>query len=804
VDWDLIRQDLRYSVRSLWRARVFTATAVLVTALGVGANTAAFSVADFVLVRPLPYPEPDTLVRLCEGPRRGGGWGCNNQLSPANYRDLKAMSSSFRALGAYANGTANLVGGGEPRRLAIASVTADVLPLFNVPPALGRTFDTAAGDLNAAVISFGLWQSQFGGDPAILGKSANLNGAPHVIVGVMPRGFAFPSRDVQLWTRLTLREEDFENRNNSYLEAVGRLRPGMTFEQADAELRRLADQLATQHPDTNRETGVSFFRMRDTMAPRYRHMLLTLIGASLCLLLLTSANLASLFLARAASQTREMALRAALGAGRHRLVRQLATESAAIAAAGGALGVLIAWWSLPVFAALVPPTLPLDATPGLDWRLLVVAGASAMSTAITVGILPARRAARAEFSALRVAPGADRAPRQRVRHGLVTFELAASVVLLVAAGLLVRAVWRVQSVDPGFVPTNVLTVKTALPRPKYDSPARRADFYEQVLTRVRALPTVEGAAFTSGLPLVVTGLVTDVIVAGRSADLAGDSPVSHRWVTDEYFSTMGIPIRRGRDLAAGDTAASRWVAVVSQSFADRYWPGQDPIGRVFTHRGRERAVVGVVGDVRVRGLERSSEPQIYLPAAQAAETMPSGFDPRDLVIRHGGSSEPLVAAIRQIVHAVDPDQPLSDIRALTDVVAGETAPRRVQAQVLGALALVAILLTGVGVYGLLSYTVSQRSREIGVRLALGADTRRIGRMVVVDGLQLAAVGIGSGVVVAYWIAKSMSALLFGIAPGDPATFAAAGGVVLLTALAGSVAPAFRAIRVSPMSALRGD
>jgi predicted permease len=808
AQWDILRQDLRYTARTLIRARGFALTAILVIALGVGANTAAFSVADFVLLRPLPFPDPDALVRLCEGPRTGGGWGCMNQLSPANYRDFKRMSSSFEEMGAFASDAVNLVGGGEPRRLAITPVTPEVLPVLGVQPLLGRVFGARAQDdvdVDAAVISYGLWQSQFGGDSGVLGRKINLNGAPFTIIGVMPRGFYFPGREVQMWTRLTFRHEDFETRTNSYIEGVGRLKPGVTFEQARAELVMLAERLGRDYPATNAETGVSFYRMRDNMSPRFRVMLLTLSGASLCLLLLTCANLANLLLARAAAHERELAVRAALGAGRQRLVRQLITQSVVLTFLGGALGLLIAWLTVPLFASLVPSTLPVATQPTLDRRVLVVAALFTGLTALGFGLLPALRAGRTGFAALRDSGRVGGGRKQRLRAVLVTVEVTMSVVLLITSGLLIRAVWRVQAVDPGFAPQNVLTLKTALPRPKYDSPLRRSQFYERVLTEVRALPGVQSAAFISGLPMVVTGLITGVDVPGleaRSARSGGG--VSHRWVTPQYFRTMGIPIRTGRDIEDADTGDRAWVAVVSASFAERYWPGQDPLGKTFGHRGRTRTVVGVVGDVKVRGLERSNEPQMYLPAAQAPEAFPAVFDPKDLVIRYSGRGETLVSAVRQIVRTVDPEQPVSDVRAMEAVLAGDTASRRAQLQVLGVLAVVAILLAGVGIYGLLAYTVSQRSQEIAVRLALGADPLRVGRMIFADGMRLALFGILPGVLGAYAAARGMSTLLFGVAPNDPATFAAGVGVAVLMTFAGSVVPALRAVRVTPMSVLRAE
>lgn len=802
----ILIQDLRYTVRTWSRARGFALTAILVTALGVGANTAAFSVADFVLLRPLPFPDFEALVLLCEGPRTGSGWGCMNELSPANYRDLKAMSASFAAMGALAGDAVNLVGGAEPRRLSIARVTHDVLPLLGVNPVLGRVFEARNEESTAVVIGHGLWQSQFGGDAGVLGRTVNLNGSPFTIVGVMPPAFYFPNRETQLWTALTFREEDFANRTNTYIQGVGRLTAGVTFEQARAELVSLAERLARDHPQTNAETGISFFRLRDNMSPRYRLMLMALGGATLCLLLLTCANLANLLLARAAAREREMAVRAALGAGKERLVRQLITESVMLTLLGGAAGLIVAAASVPLFSSLVPPTLPVASQPGLDLRVLGVACLFTALTGLGFGLVPAMRAARrCGFDSLRESNRSTGGLGQRrLRAVLVSVEVAVSVILLIASGLLIRAVWRVQSVDPGFRPQQVLTLRTALPRPKYDSPVRRTDFYQRALAQVRALPGVESAAFISGLPMVVTGLVTAVEIPGHEVRSARTNPVSHRWVTPEYFTAMGIPLLRGRDVENGDTADRAWVAVVSASFVERYWPGEDGLDRMFRHRGRLRTIVGVVGEVKVRGLERTNEPQMYLPAAQAEERTSANFDPKDMVIRHAGQHEPLVSAIRQIVRSVDAEQPISHVRTMEEVLAGETASRRAQLHVLGALASVAVLLSAVGIYGLLAYTVSQRSREIGVRLALGADPSHVGRMVFADGMRLALFGIVPGIALGYAAARGMRALLFGVPPNDSATFATAIGLALLMALAGSLVPALRAVRVAPMSVLRAE
>jgi predicted permease len=545
--------------------------------------------------------------------------------------------------------------------------------------------------------------------------------------------------------------------------------------------------------------------MRDYMSPRIRIMLLALGGATLCLMLLTCANLANLLLARATARERELAVRTALGAGTARLIRQLITESVVLAVLGGAAGIGVALVSVPLFSALVPQTLPLASQPGLDLRLLLFAAMFTSVTGLGFGLLPALRSGgRAGTSALREGSRAGSGNKQRVRGLLVTVEVTMAVILLISSGLLLRAVWRVQAIDPGFVAGNVLTLKTALPRPKYERSAQRDLFYTRVLTDIRALPGVHGAAFTSGLPMVMTGGINGIEVPGHPVRDRRTSGVSMRFVTTQFFRAMGIPVRAGREIEEGDTASRPGVAVVSESFVQRYWPGQDPIGKTFIHFKLPRTVVGVVGDVRVRGLERTSEPQMYLPARQAIDGVLSNYDPKDLVIRHDARLEALMPAIRQIVRAADPDQPISDVRSLDEVLASDSATRHAQLQVLGLLAVVAFILSGVGIYGLLAYTVSQRSQEIGVRLALGADPSSVGRMIFADGMRLALLGFIPGVVVAYLAGRGMSALLFGVTPSDPPTFAAALGLALLMSLVGSLVPALKAVRITPMAALKTE
>jgi predicted permease len=804
--WEILRHDVHYAARMMSRSRGFVTTVVLVTALGVGANTATFSVADAVLLRPLPFPDPGALVRLCEGPKDGGGWGCMNELSPANFRDVAAAVTRTRDWGAFTYAEGNLVGFGEPVRIGGTAVTANVFSVLGARPMMGRVFDANAPDRDegSVVLSYGLWQSQFGGDPGVVGKTIRLDDTPRVIVGVMPAGFQFPTPNDQFWTPLLLREDNYAQRDNTYLQSIGRLAPGATFEQARAELSAIFARLARDHPETNAETGFSFFRQRDFVLPRYKLMLLALCGASLSLLLLTGANLGNLLLVRAAGRERELAVRAALGAGRERLVRQMLTESVVLALVGGAAGVLVATLAVPLLSHLVPNTLPLAQAPRVDLRALAIAGAFTAITGIGFGLIPAAMVGRTGFRALRDGTRAGGGRRQRLRTALVMVEVAVSVVLLVASGLLIRAVWKVQGVDPGFASDRVLTLRTALPASRSADSVRRTEFYDRVLAGVQSLPGVTAAAYTSGLPMVLTGGIAGVEIPGAEVRNRRSDGVSLRYVTSQFFTTLGIPVLQGRAVEDGDRMGRPRVAVVSESFVQHYWPNENPIGKTFRVRGLDPVVVGVVRDIKVRGLERTNEPQLYMSAAQAPGQLGGLYIPKDLILRASVQGETMLPAVRDVIRRVDPEQPVSNVRLMSDVVAAQTADRRAQLRILSALAAVALLLTGVGIHGLLAFMVAQRAREIGVRLALGAEPGRVARMIVGEAARLALFGGIPGILAAYAAARAMSALLFGIPPGDPITLATGTVLVILVTLAGALVPAFRAVRVSPLLAMRAE
>ena len=808
VHWDILRQDLRYTLRTLARSPGFALTAVLVLALGVGANTAAFSVTDFVLIRPLPFSHPDRLVRLWE---KVPGYS-EMELSPANYVDWKRMSHSFDGMGAFWTISANLVGQGQPEHLEGASVTADLLPLLGVQPFMGRLF-TAAEDREGApgtvLLSYDLWQALFGGDPGVIGRHVDLDNEPYVIIGVMPRVFHFPSRNAEFWTPMRFHEhdDDFRDRTNNYLNVVARLKPEVSVAQAQAEMNVVAGQLERQFPRENRQTTSFVIPLRDDFSQQSRLLLMALSGAALCVLLIACANLANLLLARALVRQRELAVRTAMGAGRERLVRQMVTESLVLALIGGALGVLVAVATVPLLTRLVPAVLPIAQSPTVDLRVLIFAAAVSLLTGLGFGVFPALRACRqSDLIPLREGARAGGGRKERLRSALVVAEVTASVVLLVSAGLLVRALLRIQSTDPGFRTEGVVTLKTALPMPKYEKTASRAAFYDRVLSGVRALPGVSNAAYISFLPMVMGGGIWPVEVAGKLEEMtrSGSRTASLRFVTPGFFSTLGIPLHRGRDVSDSDTMDTPFAAVVSESFVRRYWPDQDPLGRHFKMAFHDRVIVGVVGDIRVRGLERTSEPQVYIPYRQVNDGWLIGYVPKDLVVHSASAPGSLLPAIREIIHDADAEEPISNVRTMADIVAGQTASRTTQLRVLGAFAFVAFLLAGVGIHGLLSFAVSRRTREIGVRIALGAQPSGIVRMVLRQGALLAVAGVLPGILLAYAAGRALEGLLAGVKPADPATFAGAIGLSVLMTVLGSLAPALRAVHIDPIAAIRSE
>lgn len=804
---DLLRQDLGYTVRSLSKAPGFALTAIAVTGLGIGANTAVFTVADNVLIRPLPFREPDRLVKLWESPP---GYAFM-ESSPANYLDWKARNTVFEATGAYYTITANMSGEGNPELLVGAVMTADTFPLLGVPPALGRWYEDTRGDADdrTVVLSYDLWQSHFGGDPAVLGKSMTFDGETVEVIGVMPRGFHYPQRDTAFWRPLNFRTgalaDYLEDRSNNMLDVIARLRDGVSVEQAREQMTGIATQLAHEYPEALAETGANVVRIRDEVPGRTRLLLGALLGAALAVLLIACGNLANLLVARAASRSREIAVRQALGAGRDRLLRQLLTESAVLASLGSVFGIVLAIPAIPFLSRLAPTALPV-ADPTLDLRVLAFTAMLMVLTSVALGIYPALRVSGtpSAMSLREGTRGSVGGRRERFRFALVSLQVTVSVSLLVCAGLLLEALWQIRSGDPGFRSEGVLTLRTALPLPKYPTAVQRQQFYTKVLEEVRTLPGVEHAAYTSALPMVLRGGIWPVSIGGVTMQRRGDQTASLRFVTPGYFSTLGIPLAAGRVFQDADGPGSALAAVVSRSFAERYWPGQDPLDRTFHFAFAERRIVGVVGDVRVRGMEQPSEPQVYLPAWQMpAEGLP-GYAPKDLAVKMRGNPETLLPGLRGIIRQVDPEQAISLVRTLSEIVDSDTAPRLTQLRVLGIFAGLALVLAAVGIHGLLSFMIAQRSQEIGVRMALGAARHHILLLVFRESFAMVATGIVLGSLFGYLAGRSMEALLAGLHSAQPLPFVIASILALAVTALGSLRPTIQALRVDPITVMRSE
>jgi putative ABC transport system permease protein len=804
VHWQIAKRDFTYSVRSLWRSPGFAVTALLLITIGIGANAAIFTLADFVLVRPLPFPHSERLVEIWEKHR---GYS-HMELSPANYRDFKAASTSYDGMGAYTNlNSKNLVGVGEPVRIDGAQVTGNLFEVLQRPALLGRSFterDDTPGAPGTVVVSYSLWQNEFGSDAGVLGKTIFLDGEPYSVVGVMPADFHFPDRETQFWTTFRFDEDAYKERDNNYIVGIGRLKPGVSLDRARTEMSLIAARLQQQYPKENENVDSNVVALRDHLSTQSRLLLITLCGAALCMLIITCANLANLLLVRSLARQKELSVRISLGANRRYIVRQLLSESMILGIVGGAAAVGVAFVALPLLSRLVPNALPIAQVPPLDVRMLLFALCLIALTVIGFGIAPALRASRsAGLSGLREGVRTGGAGHHRLRSALVIAEVVTSVVLLTSSGLLIRALWRVQSVDPGFRTDGVLTMRTELPLPKYEKVSTREQYYNKVLGDIRSLPGVDGAAYTSGLPMRMMGGIWPVSVNGDSPhDRSEGHSASLRFVTQEFFSTLGIPILRGRGVSDSDTSERQWVAVVSESFVKRYWPDQQPIGRHFNFGLHAREVVGIVPDIRVRGLEQNSEPQVYLPYKQVPDGDLIGYTPKDLVIHSSQNSETLLPAVRRIIANADPQQPISNIAPMEEVVSGQTQSRALQMRVLVIFTALAILLAGLGIYGLLSFTVSLRQQEFGIRMALGAARGDISTMVLKQGAVLALSGLLPGLALAYLAARLLQSLLAGVKPGDAATFASAAMLCLITALLGALLPALRAIRIDPSAVMR--
>jgi putative ABC transport system permease protein len=782
--------------------------ALVTLALGIGVNTAIFSAVDSILLRPLPFKDPDRLVSVWEQTLRLGIH--RNEVAPANFFDLRNQNQTLEGIGAYGPLDINLTGEGDPERLSGQLVSANVFSILGVEPALGRTFlqdEDQTGQHRVVVLSYGLWQRRFNGDPSLLNRNITLNGEAFTVVGVMPRGFFFPERENELWVPWAMEPEEASGRGDHYLRLIARLRPGSTVERANHDLESIAGRLEVEYPRTNEGLGFRSNPLHQDYVGDLRLPILILFAAVGLVLLIACANVANLLLAQATTRRREIAIRIALGARRWTIVRQLLVESLLLAGAGGLLGVLVAFWGVAALAKFLPESLSKLQAVTVDARVFVFTLGVSAVTAIIFGGVPALLASRTKPGATLndVARDVSGGTSGRlVRRLLVVSEVALAVVLLVGAGLLIRSFQRLRQVDIGFTTENRLTMKMVLPMPKYvKSEARRA-FYDQMLQRVEALPGVEAAGMITVLPLSFNGMNFSFSVEGRSSPSDIQLPFAlYRVVSPGYFRAMGIALQRGRLLDTHDSPDSQPVILINQRLAEQYWPNEDPMGKRLKigpvdSPNQWLTVVGIVNNVRQTGLYEQKH-EIYVPYAQERRVF---MAPRDLVVSTKGDVASVVGAVRQAVWAVDKDQPISNVRTMDQVVAAAISKERFQSLLLGLFAALALLLACVGLYGVISYAVVQRTHEIGVRMALGAKPVDVLSLVIRQGMGLTIIGLIIGVAVGSVVTRVLSDMLYGVSARDPLTFVGAPMLLLAVALLACYIPARRATRIDPLTALR--
>jgi putative ABC transport system permease protein len=802
-----LTQDVRYGVRQLRAAPRFTAAAIIVLALGIGANTTIFSAIDAAFLRPLPFSEPERLVSMsAELPYEFGGRPAGIPKGHPDLLDYRADTGAFSSIAAYATGGLNLAGGSEPIRATVTYVTDQFFETLGRRAMIGRTpvaEEYVKGGPKVIVLSHAIWQRLFGGDSRLIGKEVTLNERRYKVVGVMPPDFRFPSAsDSWITMPLPIGDDVFEAfRNYVPSNGVARLAPGATTSQAaqhlDAIRRRYKPVLGPDAPAVS-----SLVRpLQVTLVGDRGPALLVLMGSAALLLLIACANVTNLLLARASTRQREMAVRAALGATRGRIMRQLVVEQLLLTFAGGVVAAVIASLSLSALSSVLPPAMSDVAPPTLDGRVLAFTAAVALATSLIVGLAPAFGATRVDLGeAMKVnaATAGNSKRRGRARAALVVAEVSLALMLVVGAGLMIESLRVLLATDSGIVTENVATARLVLPRVRYETPAAKAAFYDAVLERLRAMPGVQSASAVNTLPLEPGGVIgLRVAASDGPQDDAHSVSALMLMASPGYFRTLGIPILAGTDLPArADT--TRDVAVINRTMAEKLWPGQNPIGRDFGWAGMRTTVIGVVGDVRTRSLERAATPQMYSPLSRGPQYYGA------LLVRGTVETSTLLANLRDAVRAVDPQQPLYEMRGMDDVVQKSIAPRRTNTVLLATFGGLALVLAAIGVYAVLSYGVAQRTREIGVRMALGARRNDVLRLVALEGLVLAAVGIAIGLAAAFGLARALGSMLYQVNPHDIRIFALAPVVLGVVALAATLAPAFRATRVDPMTALRSE
>src|SRR5262245_4166280 len=803
-------QDLRYGARMLLKKPGFTSVAVITLALGIGANTAIFSVVNAVILRPLPYPHAERMVYVLKGsmsdPRFEGSY------SPQNFADLRSRNQSFDSYSAFSYVSFTLTGDQQPEALDGILASADIGRVVGMAPALGRVLtaeEDAPGKEHVALISDGLWRRRFGADPQIVGRNVQLNGEPYAIIGVMPPNFNFPNPNIQVWAPLAIDSSKY-GRGHGFLQGVARLKPGVTVEQARADLQNIAEQIKKEIPWFDRDFTMHVETVRETRFGALDRPLMVLLGAVALVLLIACVNVANLMLGRATARWKEMALRSALGASRWSLVRLLLVESALLAAVGGAVGLLLASYGVDALVAINPAAIPASKKITIDGSVIAFTFLISLLAVALFGLAPAWQATKTDLSRAlrensRSATGARRL--KLMRGALVVAEISLSLVLLVSAGLLLESLWKLLNVNPGFRAENVVTCRIDLPRAKYPEDRRQAEFFRSVLGQARAIPGVEAVGLITHLPFSGSRGTSSFSIDDRPGSRGSNGQsADRRQVAPGYFAAMGIPLLAGRDFTDTDDMEHPGVAIIDEAAANRFWPNENPLGkRITIGMGQEvkiygkavsREIIGVVGNVKHEQLKDDFQPEIYVPAWHLPA--PNMY----LIVRGKASAESLIKSIRRAVQSVDPDQPIRRAQLLETAIATTVAPQRLVAVLLSLFAGLALTLAVVGIYGVMSYSVAQRRQEIGVRMALGAQSRDVLKLILRQGMTLALVGVGAGMLVSTALTRLMKGLLYGVGPNDPLTFVGIGLLLTVVTLLAAFIPARRATKVDPMVALR--
>jgi len=801
---EVLWQDVTYAVRRLVANPGFTLVALVTLALGIGANTAIFSIASGVLLQPPPFQDPDRLVMV---------WNDNSRISEKhdwhsypNYVDYRDLSTLTTGLSAFNAGGWTLTGAGEPERVPGCYATANLFDVLGVRPLYGRTFtreEDLGGAKNVVIVSYGFWQRHFGGRADTLGQTVVLNSLSRTIVGIMPKGFAFPEGKTEVWLPIPTTEYRSQ-RSAMWLQVIGRLKAGVTVARAQEDMDRVNADIRARVPQ-QAGYGVFVESYADHVVGRIRPAILILLGAVACVLLIACTNVANLLLARGATREREIALRAAIGAGRGRLVRQLLTESLVLAVLGGLAGGALGWWCLHVLLGAAPPDLPRIQEIGIDGRVLAFTAVASMMTGIAFGLVPALQTARTEpGAALKEGARGSSGGGVWIRRALVVAEVALAVVLLVGAGLMIRSYLTLQRVDLGFRTDHILTGDVLLQGSRYSKSAPVVDFYHQLTTRLAGLPGVQGAAAVGTIFLTATPASTNFSIEGRPDFRPEESvEIPYDGITPTYFSVMDVPLLAGRTFTDADSAAAPPVVIINETMAKRFWPGVSPIGRRMkygrsTNDGPWMTIVGVVADTRRTGYDAVVRPETYLPHAQSGDAVMT------VVVRTTGDPASAAPELKATVKSLDPQVVVQHVRPLEAIVSEMTAQRRLNTILLGGFAVVATLLALVGLYGVMAYSVQQRTRELGVRLALGATGSNVMQLVLKEGLQLVTLGLILGLAAAVASSSLLSKILYHVKPTDPPTLAAIGVMTLIVSTIACAVPALRAWRVDPVTALRAE